>query len=273
MNITKRLFFIIIIVALTGAPLIAQPAWSTLGFTLQESDQQSENPLTSGTTLLKSSKGILVEIKHRSEITDAQAKRISELQKTFESWQYIKADRIRYNIEGSRIEINVNVETFSYQGTQAQDNLPSGMIFVATDSLQYGFRLAVNNMFIKIRGYYSNEKEVAEKISAAIKDPGSYLKTRDPEYMATRIERLDQKLTALEANQKKIQAAVIGLHNTGFFSGPEQVTWQKINHVLEAKKSNPALNAENIQQQIEKKGIEISEKEVELILIVFYNQF
>lgn len=206
---------------------------------------------------------------------------VAQLQKTLYSWKSMQVKTIRYTLlENSIVEVQVFPSAISDENVDFMKNIPGHLFFIYKDQLQYSFRLEVNKLFVKIKGYYTDEADLLKKMKQAVKDPQGFIIKRDPEYFIGKLEKLEEELEAQkglnhrqEKELERLRATVAAMHNTGVFSGPEAIPEKLILRVVELKKANPAWKREQIQNQLDQDKAEWSKKHVKLILAVYFSEF
>lgn len=250
-------------------------SWQGQGFSVKE---KSESGSTVKTDLKKND--VSIEVTHPKNVKDARLDKVKEIHERITSIKGLKISEVRYVVDSRNIEIIIKPESYSYNKTDFMQYLPGNMLFIYKDSLEYNFRILVNKIFVRIKGLYRGEKELNEKMLEAVENPEAYLRKRDPEFFLTKLSELEENMKNLRSDLDKTREAhnrtryaLITLHNDGFFSGPEEVSQQKIDKVLSMKENNKSLSAEQIEEALNKQGFEISDQEVELIIAAFYNEF
>lgn len=225
-----------------------------------------------------------VTIKSDTEVPEPIQAKAEELKKNLSSWKYMRPSRIEFSYADNTLEVTVVPASFTYEGRDLLRYLKSGIRFYYRDALEYDFRIFIDKMFLKVKGFYTEEEAFCKNLLNAIEDPKGYLRSRDPEFMLARIEKMQKDLDGLSLKMHQLEQsqgdlrkqfdtarkALIALHNTGFFSGPSKVSDKVIERVVALKKAEPSLKADQIAERLEKEKIEASSKEVELILTAFF---
>jgi hypothetical protein len=251
--------------------------WEEYGFKIVNSSQEDDK-----TTLeLKDSEGRALTVFFSGNVSDKSIPVVANLQKILYAWKSMQVKTIRYTLlENNIVEVQVFPSAFSDENVDFMKNIPGHLFFIYKDQLQYSFRLEVNKLFVKIKGYYTDETDLLKKIKQAVKDPQGFIIKRDPEYFIAKLEKLEEELEAQkglnhrqEKELERMRAATVALHNTGVFSGPEVISEKLLLRVVELKKQNPAWKREQIQTQLDLDKIEWSKKQVKLILSVYFSEF
>ena len=254
------------IVSATG---VAAADWAALGArVVKTSAEEGRTRL-----LVADGKGFQFSVSHTGDLTDGDAARIMKLRRRFLTWSIGPVRTINFLLSGPTIEALVLPEKASCGAKDMTELLPAGLLFRETDTLEYNFRLTIQNLFVRIKGVYISEAELCSKLSAAAENPREYIRQRDPEYILLTLDRLKARLDDLAGGQDRLRRAVIALHNRSFFSGPRPVQEKTVRRVVALKKETPGLTAEQLSDKLKSEGILLSAEETELILNVYYGQF
>jgi hypothetical protein len=251
--------------------------WEEYGFKVINSSQEDDRV----TLDLQDGEGKSLTVAYSGTASDKSIPVVAQLQKTLYGWKSMQVKTIRYTLlENNIVEVQVFPSAFKDGDVDFMKNIPGHLFFIYKDQLQYSFRLEVNKLFVKIKGYYTDEPDLLKKMKQAVKDPQGFIIKRDPEYFIAKLEKLEEELEAQkglnhrqEKELERLRAATAALHNTGVFSGPEAIPEKVLLRVVELKKQNPAWKREQIQAQLDQEKIEWSKKHVKLILAVYFSEF
>lgn len=266
---------IFVLCLLFSLPLGAA-GWEDYQFKVTGSSQEDDK-----TTLeLTDSAGRPLTVFFSGKVPDKQIPVIAELQKSFHTWKTMQVKSVRYTVlENGIIEVQVFPATFADENVDFMKHIPGHLFFIYKDQLQYSFRLEVNKLFVKIKGYYTEEADLIKKLRSAVKDPQGFIIKRDPEYFIGKLEKLEEELESQKSEihkQKKeaerMRAVTTALHNTGVFSGPEAIPEKLVLRIVELKQQNPAWKREQIQNQLDAEKIEWNKKQVKLVLAVYFSE-
>lgn len=236
--------------------------WAQDGITVvNKADTEGKTELT-----LKDDKENTFTLSYMSEPDDAILKNVAKLKTDFYGWKNMKVDALKFMYEQGGLEVSIMPKTFEYDGKNINEYLPSGMQFSYSYLLQYNFRINVNRLFIRIAGDFDTEERVCKKIVDAINNPKEYIKKRDPEYLLTKLEQLDDTL-------HKLRTATMMLHNSGFLSSPTPVDRNVVERVVNLRIIDPIISREKIAETLEKEKVKATSREINLILNVFFNDF
>ncbi len=80
--------------------------------------------------------------------------------------------------------------------------------------------------------------------------PHDYIRKRDPEFILAKLTKLEERCGKLEDESRMLKNAILALHNTGFFRGPTAISADLVKRVIELKKADPALKADQIREKL-----------------------
>lgn len=244
--------------------------WSAAGWTVKETGTvENENFL-----ILQNSYGKEIKVRYHDELADDLAEQVVKVYEKFQNWKYMKPGTIEFFVNGSTLEILVIPSEFNYRGYDFLPNIPGGMTFISDYELRYNFRVTKDEFFLRLNDRFIDEELLCKRMKEAVDDPISYLKKREPEYFLAKLNELEEEQKKLLNQQEKLINAVLYFQNTGFLGfGNDQIKTSVVKRVIELKTSDPTLGKDKIKLILEKEKIEVSDKEIELILNIFYNEF
>lgn len=160
---------------------------------------------------LKDSMDRTVQLSYVAE-PDAKAfARILAIRETFLSWTAFDVASMRFTLTGATLEIVVNLDRVTAGGKDVTENVPAGFYFTWTGILQYDFRVVKDNVFLRISGPFTSEKELADKIHAAVSNPAAFLRRSDPEYYIPKVEKLEMDVPTLQLSVSGLADRVTSL--------------------------------------------------------------
>ena len=274
----KFLRIIILSILISLACLISLQAltWSQIGWQVKSETQNDDGYNAE----FSDSLGAQIFVKAAKKPSEKQINRMFEIYKNIKLWKSLTAQSFRFVVSDGLIETLIVPKRFmGSDGKDFMPYLPSGLSFSYADTLQYAFRMKIRNLFVRIRGQYSKETELTNKMSEAIENPHAYIRKRDPEYFLKQLKKLDKGLlelrkqnTALKNQVEYYRRGYMALLNEGFFSGPKLVDETKVQKILELKKQNPKLTKDQVKEALDKQKVEISSKELTIIFMVFFHE-
>lgn len=283
------------------------------GYGWSEKGYQNLGTTEDGVVHLKNSKGYSFGVNNEKFVDNETIKQIETLNEIFYNMESLAVATITYQVIAGGVKAIVVPESYSYSGKDFFPYVPAGLAFFYDGkTMQYTFRIKVDEMFLKISGTYTDEKLLNDKILDAINDPKSFISKRDPEYLLQQINQLQDQVKALQAqnqvqkktndklfnndqtlltgiktnaasvkkNAKKsaadnerIRQAQMAYHNNEWFAGEKEISKEKVLFVLGEKKKNKNATVEDVVETAKTKEFEISKKEINIIFITYLNEF
>jgi hypothetical protein len=215
-----------------------------------------------------------IKVRFQGELTDTWAEKIVELNKKFSEWKYMKSDNIDYFINGETLEILIIPSVFNYSGNDFIPYIPAGITFFYDYALRYNFRITKNDIFLRLNDKFIEEDLLCRRMKEALDDPIAYLKKREPEYFLQKLNELESSMALLQDSHDKLTRSVLYFQNTGFLGfGNTPVKAAVVKRIVELKAADQSFDKVKIKETFEKEKIEATDKEIELVLNVLYNEF
>lgn len=202
--------------------------------------------------------------------TDEMLLKLSELKKKIKSSSLYRIRSLHFLFNPRVLDAHVKIDSFQCGDDEYASRIPAGIFFSQNGQLKYNFRLVRGNYFIRIAGAYRDDESICEKISSAVENPAKYLNRNDPAFVSSRVEILEKEIERLENESWNLKLSIIALYNRGFFSGPKRVDPGAVSKIVSIKKRNPHMSPDEIYGLIEKEDLQITKKELELVLQVFF---
>lgn len=224
--------------------------------------------------------GKIFSVIYTGELDSKKIAQILQGREIFIRWPGLEIRQMGFSFQSDALEIWILPSSLQTSMGNLASFMPSGMVFYLADSLYYDFRMTKDNIFFKMRGNYLSFESFTSQIHKALENPLAYIRLYDPDYYLAKMDeyaRDVEKLKAQAAEQQKalefLRAAVIYFQNSGFLSGSSQVSRAAMDRAVMLKKSNLKMSKKELMSQLEKEGIKLSDREVELIFAVYFNQF
>lgn len=160
---------------------------------------------------LKDAMDRTVQVSFAAEPDDRTFRKILELKDTFVSWSTLNVTTMRFTVTGSNLEAVLALDRVVAGGKDISQNVPAGLYFTWTGVLSYDFRMVKDNVFLRITGYFTTEKDLVDKMLSAIANPAAFLRRSDPEYYIPKVEKLETDMPALQALVQTLSARVASL--------------------------------------------------------------
>lgn len=255
--------------------------------------------------------GLIVDI-YYLEFNQSRMEFLRQAKNIILSWRYLVPKEIKIFFQPEQVEIRVNPESFVYQGNDYSDFIPSTVSFYYANTLEYDFRILVENITLRVRGPYFNEDQLAAKLKSAVENPVAYIQSNDPEYIVRRLgeisgdmetlkaentdarakiasleERLELAVSALEEltesyselsdsvsdTLKNLKLGTIAVSNQGLFSSIKDFNKEAVEQAIALKTENPSFSEDELLAACKDQGIKITPKEIHIIFKVYFNEF
>jgi hypothetical protein len=280
--------------------------WQTKGGTVQSDEELG----LANTVELTTPNGYEITVKNEELVTSETADVIFSLTNRFNELEYIKVGTMTFHVLDNLIRVVIIPSSFTYNDRNYMENVEAGIQFTyQNEVLTYNFRIRIRNMFLKLQGAYINEETLCTKIEEALQNPQQFIVRRDPDYLLSKVEELEEKIVQLEAQDRqltqrlvstdqrltrndqilvnnikkvlnesraeddKIRFAQIAYHNNELLAGEKPVSKEIIKQVLEMYQNDTSLDVDTIFERMKEKEIEISKKEIHIILVTYENRF
>lgn len=204
--------------------------------------------------VLKDPKGQEISAVLEGELTLQTVTGLSGIVKTFSEWKHLNVSSIKLRITPVQIGAGVIIQETVYKGITLNRHLPAGLQFFLRDTLEYDFRIAAQNNFVRLRGWYFNEEQLLNRVTDVIRNPGQFLKAQDPEFLFTLISALEQDLSNLTQKYDDL----LGKYN--ILSG-EYTNLAELHRALEGRHVELAV----LQQEMEQAGINLYMRHGDLV--------
>lgn len=152
---------------------------------------------------LQHESGLRVSVVFHGELTAQQLEALRFLRETIVGIRGLVAARLRLLFEGPRVDVLVVPESFTVQGRELARFMPSGMQFSYTDTLQYDFRLLVDNLALRMSGRYFTAEQFTDRLLRAIEAPAAYIQSQDPEFLFRRLDEQQRLLEERAADDRR----------------------------------------------------------------------
>ncbi|MCP4129898.1 MAG: hypothetical protein GY754_02670 [bacterium] len=266
-------YIILCLIILFAATGVYAFDWSAQGLRVQDT-RQEENETN---LVIADEAGTTFGVKYFGTLADDKGSKIIELNKSFRTWKNMKVRNVNFLVSNEIIQIIIVPSEFKYKTVDILKYLPAGMMFTYIESreykLKYNFRITKDNLLVRVKDDFVDEERLSKNLNEAIKDPLAYIKRRDPDYFLKKLNDLEEKNKKLLEQYNKLRYTILTLHNSGFFSGATAVKKKVLERIIDIKTEDPKLGTDAISKKLEKEKLEASDKEIELILNIYFNEF
>jgi len=213
--------------------------------------------------------------------------KVMQLKDLFYAWKTITIVSLRFTITEGIIDCLIVPSKILVGGKDVSSFVPAGLLFSFSGSLGYDFRVTKDNLFLRVRGAYTNEDELTQKIASALANPTTFMQRSDMEYVLSLVEK-DQK--AIQDLQKATQAltdenselrgeleafryAAMRDRNVSWIFWKYPIPRDGLKRVVELKRANPNLTKSQVEEEMKKEGVKISGGEIGIVLEYYFNEF
>lgn len=207
-------------------------------------------------------------IYHDEAMLEKVAPKINKYKKEFYDWQEITFTDISFMVFDNYLEVIVIPQKIAHQQTNLAKAIPAGITMLSPpdqEKMHYDFRIIKDDYFLRIEGDYTNEEELITKLRYAYDYPLVYLRRAD--------SGLVKGGSQNGATDEKTRQALLYLLNEDWNGRPKSVPPAIINQVVELKENNPWMSKRELWKVLKKDKVKISKRELELILIIYFNEF
>lgn len=218
---------------------------------------------------------------------------------------FIKIKNLKYYVYDNLIDISIIPESVIIDDKNLDNYFPSGIKFYYKEALYYKIKIFTGDNFVEIENKYVDEKDLTELITVVIKDPKKYLTENNLQYLAKKLNRdeniieemqkqikelkksleelnsevqknkknIDKKISLLNKYIEYLQDTALTLGNQGLFKGPTKISKNVVEAVINLKSKSSNITVKEIVENLKSQSLRVSEWEVRLILLVFYDEF
>lgn len=194
---TTRMSFAVatVLIAVTAAMPLGAVDLAAMGVTVLSARPEGARTLYE----LADSRGNRFTVIGDAEVTDAQARAVLFLRDSLVGWKSMSAPSIRINLTGNKAEALVVPSRYSSDGMDLTSLIPSGLQFYLDTILEYDFRMRVGSIFLRMKGQFFDEDQLAARVVSAARDPVRFLERTDPEYLYRTLQEVTAALKGLES--------------------------------------------------------------------------
>ncbi|MBL8992113.1 MAG: hypothetical protein JNM63_02150 [Spirochaetia bacterium] len=263
-----RILTALIVSVLLSSGLWAATEWASAGFTAGDSRQEGERTVD----VLKDANGFSFEAGHKGDLSSAELDKLRELHKIFFNFPGLKVKRLVMNVDAGKVEALVQPELIEYKGKDLKGNVPSGMAFAHAGTISYDFRMTQSNIFMKVRGPFDTAEALLKKMNEAVESPLQFIRRNDPEYFIDRLNSIDDSFLSAKREIDILRLGSLAYLNAGIFGIPQPIAAKSVSRCVEIRNQNPTWSKKQIADQLQKDNVKLNDREISIILSVFFNQ-
>lgn len=239
--------------------------------------------------------GLAFTLAGPEKLSASQEAQVQYLLQTFSSWEGIVVKSLKIQLTGQQAEAVLLPQSLDVGGVDLSTYLPSGMWFVFKDYLEFDFRLAVKNVFVRMQGGFFDLSDFKNRLKDAVDNPVAYIQKNDPLYLFNKLSELQKEITdararelllkqtlenaqsaiaTLQSSLSILQYAGTALANRDFFGGMHPMDPAEVEKVLKIKEASPDKQRKAVFAEYKGQGGKIlSESEVFLVMAVYHKDF
>lgn len=221
------------------------------------------------TITLKDRKAKVFKVVYQDEaMLEKVAPKINRFKNEFYGWREIGFTDISFMVFDNYLEVIVIPIEIIHQQNDLAKSVPAGITMMSPpdqEKMYYDFRIIKDNYFLRINGAYLNEEELVNKLRNAYEYPLAYLQQGE--------------LTGAKASgvvsgtNDTTRQALLYFLNEDWNGRPKSVPLETIAKVIELKQNNPWMTKAELWKVIKNEKVRITKREMELILIIYFNEF
>jgi len=220
------------------------------------------------------------------------------------SWNGLTLASIRATNDASQLRVTAIPSSLLSGTTDLMSALPGGLVFWYDKSIEYDFRVLSGPFAIRMAGLFTTPADLLDSLSLAYKDPATWLLKSDPEYAVKQIVQLGARVDGLAAELKadeatiatdgdeltslasaktqsdkaagativRLETALMTALNVGFLSGPKPIPPAAVEWVVAKKTADPTLTKAALVEAAKTEKIQVSDKEIGIVLLVKYGE-
>lgn len=221
------------------------------------------------TITLKDKKDKVFKVVYHDEaMLEKVVSKIIRFKNEFYGWREISFADISFLVFDNYLEVIVIPHEIIHQQNNLAKAVPAGITMMSPpdqDKMYYDFRIIKDNHFLRIDGAYLDEAELVNKLRSAYDYPLIYLQ---------RGKSAGAKAgDAGSGSDENTRQALLYFLNEDWNGRPKSVPSETIAKVVELKQNNPQMTKGELWKVIKNEKVRITKRELELILIIYFNEF
>lgn len=240
------------------------------GYNLEVVQQTNKNGIP--LVVLKDTRGFVFSVENTPLLLEEQVGVLLRIKDMIAQWSRIVPESVSFIPTENGLEILVLPKVVIYRGENMVSYIPAGMRFSWRMGLVYDFRMIVGTNLVRMRAAYENEEELLSRMHRAVKYPALYMRSDDMDILLQKVEEVEERQLVLEAENTALKKLWLAYLNRNFFGQLRPIADEKIDRVVATKKNNPHWGRKDIYQKLTSEGLRISQKEVDLILLVYFGE-
>jgi len=225
---------------------------------------------------LKDQNGKGFSVSYKNEPSEDEAGALLSLRDAMLGWSFVDIEGLRFLIDEKSIEAHLIPSRFECSSRDVVSNIPGGIFLRQTDALEYNFRVTQANYFIRIAGVFLDAKELCQKVLTAIDEPQLHKRGDNSDATRLKLEEMEKKIERSIFETRRVKYALAAMQNKSFFGclgAPRPPDKKLVDRIVELKSDQPYIKRSDLMGRLVKEGYSVTEKELSIILQVYYNDF
>ncbi|URA09935.1 hypothetical protein [Thermospira aquatica] len=243
--------------------------WQNYGLEVMGTTNK-ENALV---VFLKDNKGTTFSVENGEALPETTVVSLLQLKDMMVSWTRIVPDSLSFVYTGTGLEVLLVPKVVRYRGQDLVSYLPAGMRFSWKVGLTYDFRMLIGTNLVRIRGAYESEEELLARMNRAVQYPSLYMRSEDIDLLLQKVESIEERTVFLEAENAALKKLWLAYLNKNIFGQLRPISDAVIDRIVALKKTNPRMDRKEIYNQLRAENLRVSQKEVDLVLLVYFGQY
>jgi len=243
--------------------------WSVYEVTVVSKTNRNYRPLV----ILQDKKGFVFSVEDEDTISEEQVKSLLEIKDYVSRWSRVAVESLVFVPVDTGWDVLLFPRAVMYKGNNLASYLPAGMRFLWRGSLVYDFRMLVATNLLRIRGSYENEEELLSHMNRAVQYPLLYMRSDDMDIVLQKLETVEERSILLQAENEALKKLWLAYLNRNFFGQLRPIKNELIERVVKLKEEYPYWGRRDIYEKVRQEGLKVSQKEVDLILLVYFSQY
>ncbi|MCX7882152.1 MAG: hypothetical protein N2314_02895 [Brevinematales bacterium] len=222
--------------------------------------------------VVRDQQGFVFSVENTNLLSEKHIGTLLQVKEVMAKWTRIVPESLSFLLTENGMDILLLPKVVIYRGQDIAPYIPSGMRFFWRVGLVYDFRMIVGTNLVRIRGSYESEEELLARMQRAVMYPTLYMRSEDMDILLQKVESVEERQVILEAENVALKKLWLAYLNRNLFGQLRPIADDKIEKVVSLKKTHPHWGRKDIYHNLLSEGVKISQKEVDLILLVYFGE-
>ncbi|HUX37431.1 MAG TPA: hypothetical protein VMV44_05965 [Rectinemataceae bacterium] len=204
--------------------------------------------------------------------TVARLQALKAIVSMLRSWDGLTISSIRATNDAAQLMVTAMPSSLLSGTTELAKALPGGLVFWYDGSIDYDFRIMSGNYAVRMVGLFTTSADLLGSMAQAYADPETWLMTSDPTFAIKQSAAIGARVAVLEASISRLQVSLMTVLNSGTFTTLTPVSQAAIDWVSAKKAANPSMKKADLAAAAKKEKVQVSDKELGIILLVKFGE-